>query len=410
MNLSSQLTSEALKTLRYIFFHPDATRLELIDWLQASHLTVSKVIRHLEESQLIHRSGKIQGESGRPSTTYRIVKSAGTALGVHLDFNKIRFVLIDAFSDLVQEWITDCAFNELDGWEEKRYIDLLESSIRDGLGKIRQSGQSMPQTIGISLPGMVDSENGIWVSGLQLQGIRNIPLQRELQTRLEIPVFIEDNARSLIVMEKIRRAARGYTNIILLYLGIGMGTGIVINDQIIRGFHGTAGEIGHIPHGNSKYRCSCGNIGCFETVVSPSGILRIFSDRLGENVSSRLQRYRKADGSGYNLTLESILEAAKEGDHLTIRTLAEIGAYIGDACDILIKLFNPEILIITGLSSIFSEYLKRTVESTISIKIAPEISEDFKIVFSDYQPNFEAWGVAMVSINELLKREIWKRK
>lgn len=396
-------SSEERSLLRHVFLHPDVTRLELMELLQASHLKVSNTIKRLEEAGLLRRSGKLQGESGRPSTTYRIDKNAGTALGVHLDEDSIRFVLTDAFSDLLLEWSTDFSLPRQEGWEQGQYIDLLESSIRDGLAQIREAGHEGPLSIGISLPGMVDSGRGIWISGLQLQGIRNIPLGTELQRRLELPVTIEDSARSLIVLEKVRGAARDYSEVILLYLGIGMGAGIVVHNRIVRGYHGTAGEIGHIPHGDSKYRCSCGNIGCFETVVSPSGILRIFSERLAEGVASRLQRYRKADRTGYDLTLEAILEAAREGDHLSVRTLAEIGVYIGDACDILIKLFNPEILIISGLGSIFSDYLKNSVESTIGIKIAPEISGDFKVVFSEYRRNFEAWGAAMVSISEALK-------
>ena len=403
MNRIAKLSPEERSALWQVFFHPDITRLKLMELLQTSHLTVSNTIKTLEKAGLLCRSGKMQGESGRPSTTYRIDKKAGTALGVHLDADSIRFVLIDAFSDLLMEWSTEFSLPAQDGWEQEDYIDLLESSIRNGLARIQETSYGKPASIGISLPGMVDSEKGIWISGLQLQGIRNIPLGRELQRRLGIPVSIEDSARSLIVLEKIRGAARGYSDIILLYLGRGMGTGIVVHDRIVRGFRGTAGEIGHIPHGASKYRCSCGNIGCFETVVSASGIVRIFSDRLAEGVSSRLQRHRNANGEGYSLNLEDILEAAHEGDHLSIRTLAEIGVYIGDACDILIKLFNPQILLITGVGSIFSDYLKNSVESTIGIKIAPEISKDFSVVFPGYQQNYEAWGAAMVSISESLE-------
>jgi len=402
MNKVTRLSPEERSALRYVFLRPDVTRLELMNLMQASHLTVSNTIKRLVNAGLLCRSGKIQGDSGRPSATYRIDKGTGTALGVHLDADSIRFVLIDAFSDLLLEWSTDFSLPRQNGWEQDQYIDLLESSIQDGLSRIHAAGFGSPGSIGISLPGMVDFQKGIWISGLQLQGIRNIHLGRELQKRLGLSVSIEDSARSLTLWEKVRGAARGYSNIILLYLGRGMGTGIVINDKIIRGFHGTAGEIGHIPYGNSKYRCSCGNIGCFETVVSPSGILRIFSERLAEGVSSRLQRYRRLDGTGYDLDLGTILEAAREGDHLSIRTLDEIGVYIGDACDILIKLFNPEILIISGVGSIFSDYFRKSVESTIGLKIAPEISGDFKVIFSGYSNNLEAWGAAMVSISEAL--------
>lgn len=408
MKQLQQLSSEALKSLRFIFFNSDATRLELIDYLQASHLTVSNVIKQLLAENLIFKSGKKQGESGRPSTTYRIAASSGTALGVHFDFNTIRFVLIDTGGGKLLDWEQECAADRPAGLRQEEYIGILADGIQRGLTKIETAGFPAPFSICVSLPGMVDSENGTWISGLQLQGIRSIPLKQELEIKLSLPVFIEDNSRSLVILEKVRGAARGYRNIVLLYLGVGMGAGIVIDNRIVRGVHGTAGEIGHIPHGNSSYRCSCGNIGCFETVVSPYGIKRIFSDRLNEGVSSSLQRFRT--GEGFSFSLEDILEAADNGDHLTIKTLAEIGDYIGDACDILIKLFNPEVLIITGFSSIFAKYLRQNVETTISMKIAPEISRDFQVIFPEYKPYFEAWGAGMVAIDELVKAELGNRK
>ena len=127
-----------------------------------------------------------------------------------------------------------------------------------------------------------------------------------------------------------------------------------------------------------------------------------------EGASSTLQNRRIGDR--YALDLECILESAKEGDHFTIRTLLEIGDYIGDACDILIKLFNPEILVITGAVSMFSEFVKKSVESTIALKIASEISQDFQVIFPVYKPYLEAWGAAILAQGEVLAREIRSRR
>lgn len=402
------MSGEAIKTLRHIFFNPDITRLELLDLLQVSHLTISNVIKKLEQHNYICKSGKSQGESGRPSTTYRMVGASGTSLGIHFDFDTVRFVLADAAGEIVLKWHKNLDADEKKEIQQSNPIHQIEKAIKEGLAYISRSNKPNPIALGLSLPGLIDSENGTWISGMQVEGIRYIPIQKILEEQLSIPVFIEDSSRSLLILEKIYGEAKKYKNIILLYLGSGMGAGIMIDNRIIRGKHGTAGEIGHIPTGKSTYRCSCGNIGCFETLVSPYGIIRIFTDQLSEGVSSTLQQYKQE--SGYKLTLENIFEAANCGDHFTIKTLVEIGTHIGDACDILIKLFNPEILIISGIGSIFADYLHSSVTNTINLKIAPQISRDSLVVFSDYQPHFEAWGSAMAAVDEFLKKEIKHRK
>lgn len=403
-----RLSFDEIKALRMIWLNRDITRLELLELLQVSHLTASNVIKHLETKDLIFKSGKKQGESGRPSTTYRIESGSGTTLGVHFDFNTLRFVLADTEGEMLKTWQSGFPEHNLPHQDHQIYINSLANGIEQAIEALKEEGYAVPFSIGISLPGMVDSESGIWVSGLQLQGIKNIPLQEELERLLSIPVFIEDSSRSLVLLEKVRGLAKEHRNIVLLYLGSGMGASIVMEDRILRGVHGTAGEIGHIPHGKSTYRCSCGNIGCFETIVSPYGIKRIFEDRLNEGVSSTLQNFKQ--GSSYTFHLEDIQQAARLGDHLSMKTLAEIGEYIGDAADILIKLFNPEILIITGSGAIFADFMRTSVETTINMKIPPEINNASTVVFAEYKPYYEAWGASMVALNELFKKELRRRK
>ena len=399
--VSTIANGDELETLRFLFFHPDTTRLELVGNLNISHLTVSKALKNLQKKGYIYPSGKIQGESGRPSTTYRIGPDCLYSIGIHFDFDVIRCVLIDASNKI--HYQVDSPYSITPTSETCAAI-LTENlhAIIENIFKEAKKLNISPAVIGVSLPGMVDSENGIWISGLQFPGIRNIPIRTFLEEKIGIPVFIEDNSRSLVVLEKAIGLGRDCTEIVLLYLGSGMGAGIVSDDKILRGFHGTAGEIGHIPHGDNSYRCSCGNVGCFETIVSTYGLIRIFTDRLKQGIISKLQDSKKNDE--YTITIEDIYRRAIEGDHFTLKTLHEIGQYIGDACDILIKLYNPEILIISGENAIFSEFLREAVTSTVNFKIAPEINKDFHIDFADYKHHHEAYGAAIVGINDLLKR------
>ena len=259
----------------------------------------------------------------------------------------------------------------------------------------RTEGQPVV-SVGIALPGMVDSRRGVWLLGLQVTGITHIDIARMFQERLQVPVYVEDASRALTVLEMYRHGDAKIKNFVLAYIGLGLGTGIVINGRIYRGHHGLAGEIGHVEHVNNSYRCSCNSVGCLETVASTAGILRVFRDRLKEGVRSSLQK--SAGEPDSQLNLEQILDAADAGDRVAQSTLTEIGVFVGDACAILIKLYNPKRLIISGPGSIFKDYFREPVQQVIQQRVLPEMLQDFQTVFAEYQPNQEAWGAALLAM------------
>jgi predicted NBD/HSP70 family sugar kinase len=157
-----------------------------------------------------------------------------------------------------------------------------------------------------------------------------------------------------------------------------------------------AGEIGHIQHPQNRYRCTCSNVGCLETVISTVGIQRVFRDRLAEGVVSNLQREAE------DPNLDRILGAAREGDRFVQSTLREIGQFLGDACAILIKMFNPEGLIISGDGAMFREFFAEPVEQVVRRWVLPEMLEGFSMTFAEYDPFHEAHGAALVAMDHHL--------
>jgi len=113
-------------------------------------------------------------------------------------------------------------------------------------------------------------------------------------------------------------------------------------------------------------------------------------------VHSSLQRTTGVEDS--ELGLKQILDAADGGDRLAISTLAEIGAFLGDGCAILIKLFNPEALIVSGPGTVFKQYFREPVQQTIQQRVLPEMLEDYRLLFSDYQPEHEARGASLLAM------------
>jgi predicted NBD/HSP70 family sugar kinase len=160
-----------------------------------------------------------------------------------------------------------------------------------------------------------------------------------------------------------------------------------------------AGEVGHLIVEEEGDRCSCGNIGCLETVVSSSSILQRFQKRLAEGVISSLQKYR----GDHRLTLEIIRDAATAGDRLARSTPFELGTLLGDAVSKIIKLYNPRTLIIGGPVGVLGEHMREQIWIKVRQKVIPEMLVDLDMEIAPSRPPDEAIGAAY-----LAERRFWK--
>ncbi|MBN2604422.1 MAG: ROK family protein, partial [Bacilli bacterium] len=150
----------------------------------------------------------------------------------------------------------------------------------------------------------------------------------------------------------IMGAAEKYKSSVMLTLGTGIGGGVIINNKIVDGAHGSAGEIGHmlVMH-QDGIPCKCGKSGCLETIASATGIKNLY------------EKYHKATNQKTMLedfsypSAKMIFDAAKKGDALSIKVVDEVAYYLGYACHVISVLNNPEIIIIGGGVSKAGEYL-----------------------------------------------------
>ena len=211
---------------------------------------------------------------------------------------------------------------------------------------------------------------------------------------------MEHPARCLAFLTAERRWPQGAADLVYLFLGSGVGTAVIIGDEPYLGSRGLAGEVGHLVVEAEGERCTCGNVGCLETVVSRPSILRRFQRRLSEGVISSLQYFAE---KGVALTLEAIREAALSGDRLARSTLYEIGTFLGDACCKIVTLFNPGALVIGGPAATFGEFLREPIWTTIRRKVIPEILEGLTLEVVTSEPRDEAMGAAL-----LAERRFWK--
>ena len=199
--------------------------------------------------------------------------------------------------------------------------------------------------VGVGAPGAVDPESGKVIFAPNLRW-EDVPLKKELEKRLGVPVFIENdcNACTLGVYETELKAEP--RNMIGIFIGTGIGGGLIIEGKPYSGFNRTAGEIGHMVLEVGGPRCSCGNKGCFEALASRVAIFRKIQSGVKEGAKTILTDMLGPDLD--DLRSGDLRKAIKRGDKFTEKIVEEAAEYTGVAVANLINIFNPEIIVLGG--------------------------------------------------------------
>jgi glucokinase len=200
--------------------------------------------------------------------------------------------------------------------------------------------------LGIGIPGQIDPRGQI-VQGAPNLHWRNVPLAKLLSRRLKIPVTLVNDVQAGTLAVQAAGSGRKLKNFVCMFIGTGIGGGLVINGELYRGATGLAGEVGHmpvVPHDGPV--CGCGNHGCLEAVASRSAIVR--------RLAREIDRGRKSvvidlcDGDVRRIRSRIIAEAYREGDKLVRSVIDDACDYIGLGAANLINTLNPEAVILGG--------------------------------------------------------------
>ncbi len=226
-------------------------------------------------------------------------------------------------------------------------VNLFISELCDALVKLTEKtgGISKIRGIGIGAPngnfytGTIENAvNLVWGGGFA------IPFAKLMRDKLGIPVALTNDANAAAVGEMTYGAARGMKNFIMITLGTGVGSGIVINGDVVYGHDGFAGELGHTTAVRYNGRlCNCGRTGCLETYASAIGVARTAKEWLESSDEPSVLR-----GLSDNLTSKDVFDAAAQGDKLAIRIFEFTGRKLGESFAEFIAFSAPQAIILFG--------------------------------------------------------------
>ena len=185
--------------------------------------------------------------------------------------------------------------------------------------------------VGLGLPGPVDAKSGIVHFFPNIPGWREVPLRSVLKNRVGLPVFLDNDAKIMALAEHRLGSAKGFSNVLCMTLGTGIGGGIIIGGKLYRGFNNAAGEVGHLPINEHGLSCNCGSSGCLEAYIGNNKIIKEARKEFKRNIS-----------------LEELSALAAKGNKRAVKIWRQVGERLGFALAGVVNLLNLDAIVMGG--------------------------------------------------------------
>lgn len=260
-------------------------------------------------------------------------------------------------------------------------VNLFIEDLINALAKIAEEVGGMDKLRGIG----IGAPNGNYYTGtienavnLVWGGCNAIPFAKLMREKTGVPVALTNDANAAAVGEMTYGAARGMKNFIMITLGTGVGSGIVINGDVVYGHDGFAGELGHTTAVRNNGRlCNCGRIGCLETYTSAIGVARTAREWLESSEEpSILREIPEA------ITSKDVFEAAAQGDALAIKVFEYTGKKLGESFAEFVAFSAPEAIVLFGGLARSGNLLLKPIEEHMNANLLPLWRNKIKIIFS----------------------------
>ncbi len=236
--------------------------------------------------------------------------------------------------------------------------------------------------LGVGAAGQVDAGRGVVRSSPNLPTWRDVPLAERLSEALDLPVAITNDASAVALAEHAHGAGRGQDDVAVLFVGTGVGGGVISGGRLIDGAHGYGGEIGHLTLIAGGRRCTCGNYGCLEAYAGGWAIAGRAREAMQDDrpAGEALLRRAGADDETEAITAATVARAAEAGDVLARRLVEETGRLLGHGLVSVIHTFNPRRLalggtVIEGMPELLSGAARVARENVMDVFL-----EDLEIV------------------------------
>lgn len=386
--LNNRLILQAVRVMQPTF------RAEVARKTGLKPATVTSIVNDLIEQQLLREvPGQIDNSArfGRPPLMLELNSDARRVLAIDLEPDRIRVAITDLLATVVH--YAEQSINRFDPPQIvlAQLVSLAKSAM-SSLGKRPLLG------IGMSLPGLIDSEQGVLLSSTNMPRWKNVPIASQLELELKTPVRVERSMHLAALYEKWSHPQVQDKTVVMISVRTGIGMSLLQKGQLYAGVSGLSGEIGHMVVDINGRPCECGSRGCLETFVGSPAIVERARDLIKLGSGGSIQREIDA---GAPLTTDLIYRLAKDGDPACADLVRDIGRYMGFAIANIINLLAPDEVVICGSIDLAEELLLQTIREQVNISALPRSREHVIIRAAVEKEKLPLLGAAVLIAQDL---------
>ncbi|RUS46626.1 ROK family transcriptional regulator [Cohnella sp. AR92] len=340
--------------------------------------TVSSLVQDLIDNRLVREIGTGVSSGGRKPVLLEFIATAGYAVGIDLGVNYLHGVLTDLRGAIIAERTAPLVDSDPDD-----VFNVLRPFIQNLISEAPSSPFGVVG-IGVGVPGLVDSSGSVLYA--PNMNWREVPLKDALSRAFGIPVLIDNEANVGALGEMMHGSGRGISNMVYVSVGIGIGTGLILQRTLYKGASGFSGELGHLSVEAHGKPCRCGNRGCWELYASEQALLE------------------QASALGRDANLDALLAAAESGDETVRQLLAGIGDYLGVGIANIVNIFNPDAVIIGNRMSRAQPWIEETVRRTLEERALGFHLRGVQLLFAELGGRSAVMGAAELAIAAFFDR------
>ncbi|MFF8554596.1 ROK family protein [Streptomyces sp. NPDC015501] len=365
------------RVVRAVRMAGSLTQAEIARSTGLSAATVSNIVRELKDGGTVDVTPTSAG--GRRARSVSLSGDAGIVIGVDFGHTHLRVAVGNLAHQVLAEEAEplDVDASSAEGFDRAEVLvkRLIEAT---GIGPDKVIG------IGLGVPGPIDVESGTLGSTSILPGWTGINPSEELSGRLGVPVYVDNDANLGALGELVWGSGRGVKDLAYIKVASGVGAGLVIDGTIYRGPGGTAGEIGHITLDESGPVCRCGNRGCLETFTAARYVLPLLQP-----------------SHGPGLTMERVVQLAREGDPGCRRVIGDVGRHIGSGVANLCNLLNPSRVVLGGSLAEAGELVLGPIRDSVSRYAIPSAARQLSVLPGALGGRAEVLGALALVLSEM---------
>ncbi|MEU3007069.1 ROK family transcriptional regulator [Streptomyces sp. NPDC007020] len=365
------------RVVRAVRMAGSLTQAEIARSTGLSAATVSNIVRELKDGGTVEVTPTSAG--GRRARSVSLSGDAGIVIGVDFGHTHLRVAVGNLAHQVLAEESEplDVDASSAEGFDRAEVLvkRLIEAT---GIGPDKVIG------VGLGVPGPIDVESGTLGSTSILPGWTGINPSEELSGRLGVPVYVDNDANLGALGELVWGSGRGVKDLAYIKVASGVGSGLVIDGTIYRGPGGTAGEIGHITLDESGPVCRCGNRGCLETFTAARYVLPLLQP-----------------SHGPGLTMERVVQLAREGDPGCRRVIGDVGRHIGSGVANLCNLLNPSRVVLGGSLAEAGELVLGPIRDSVSRYAIPSAARQLSVLPGALGGRAEVLGALALVLSEM---------